>query len=168
MEHKLIYLTGFMGSGKTTVGSKLGERWSMEVIDTDQWIEHKERKSIAEIFAGESEAYFRDLETEALKTIKEDSLIITTGGGIVEREENRKLMKLQGKIVYLYCGIEEIIRRLEGDTSRPLIQHQDEEKITALYRSRMALYEEADVIIDTTRKSVEEIVEEITLWRKKG
>ncbi|MFA9457250.1 shikimate kinase [Halalkalibacter sp. AB-rgal2] len=168
MERKLIYLTGFMGSGKTTVGSKLGEKWSMDVIDTDQWIEHKEKKSIAEIFADEGEAHFRDLETEALKSIKTDSLIITTGGGIVGREENRKLMKRQGKIVYLYCDIEEIIRRLEDDTSRPLIQHRDEEKITALFRSRMVLYEEADVIIDTTKKSVEEIVEAITLWRRKG
>lgn len=167
MEYKMIYLTGFMGSGKTTIGAELGGKLAAKVIDTDRWIEEREGHTIKAIFAEKGEAYFRDLETEALKEIKGNHLIVTTGGGIVGRQENRELMKKNGKVIYLHCQIEELMKRLKNDISRPLIQNQDQEKIAALFQSRKALYEEADVTIDTTKKEIEEVVSMIEEWLKK-
>ncbi|WP_370621829.1 shikimate kinase [Bacillus sp. JCM 19034] len=167
MEYKMIYLIGFMGSGKTTVGAALREQIAANVVDTDQWIEKREGRTVKEIFAEKGEAYFRNLETEALKEIKDNHLIVTTGGGIVSRKENRDLMKDSGKVIYLECQIEELLRRLKDDASRPLLQDQDQEKIVELFYSRKVFYEEADLTIDTTKKGIEEIVSIIDKWLKK-
>lgn len=157
------YITGFMGSGKTTIGQALAKELSFNVIDTDQWIEEQEKQRISELFQTKGEPYFRKQETNALKAIAGQRLIITTGGGIVTKEENRKLMKEKGKIIYLKCDIEEILRRLEDDATRPLLQGKDKAKIEQLFLARKAYYEDADIIIDTTGRPVSDIVHELKL-----
>lgn len=84
-----IYLTGFMGAGKTTVGQQLAQNMKLPVIDTDQEIVKKLNKSIKEIFEENGEAFFRDQETKILKELPTKDVIITTGGGIVIKDENR-------------------------------------------------------------------------------
>ncbi|QOY38781.2 shikimate kinase [Anaerobacillus isosaccharinicus] len=156
-----LFITGFMGAGKTTVGKLLSEQLKIPVIDTDLYIERIKNKKVSEIFQEDGEAKFRDLETESLQEIcKQNQAIITTGGGIILREQNRQLMKQQGKVIFLYCDIEETTRRLAKDNSRPLF-NADLEENKKRFEARLPLYREADYVIDTTSKTVEQIVEEI-------
>ncbi|WP_100404788.1 shikimate kinase [Bacillus solitudinis] len=156
-----IYLTGFMGSGKTTIGQALGKALGYSVIDTDEWIEESRQKKVRDIFQDEGEDFFRELETEALLTLNQKPLVVTTGGGIIIKEHNRKLMNDCGIVVFLDCDLEEIIRRTEGDDTRPLLQNKDKQAVIDLYQKRMPLYQEAAVRIDTTGKTVLQIVQEL-------
>ncbi|MGG3737879.1 shikimate kinase [Aeribacillus pallidus] len=158
----IIFLVGFMGAGKSTIGQKLARKWNVPFIDTDQWIENQYSKTIQEMFAQDGEKVFRQRETEALKQISSTSGVIATGGGIVLKEENRKLLKETGKVVFLSCDPKEMVRRLNGDQSRPLIQRLDEEGIVSLYKQRERLYKEvAHIHIDTTGLSISAAVEEV-------
>ncbi len=156
---KVVYLTGFMGSGKTTVGKKLGEVTGLPVIDTDMAIEEKAGKSIAAIFEQKGEAWFREQEREILNELPDSNVIVTTGGGMVTQQQNRKKMKESGIVVYLKCGLEEIMRRLQGDKTRPLLANA--EKLEGLFSQREGFYEEADIVVLTEGKSVEDIVKEL-------
>ncbi|MFJ8527865.1 shikimate kinase [Bacillus sp. NPDC094106] len=158
---KSIYITGYMGAGKTTIGKALSKELDIAVVDTDQKIEEKQGKLIRDIFAEEGENIFRQYESEMLRSLSTSNMIITTGGGIVERAENRQWMKENGTVVYLYCDPYVIAERLREDTTRPLFQKENIEAFVKKFENRRAYYEEADIHIDTTNKSVEEIMEEL-------
>jgi shikimate kinase len=163
---KTIFLTGFMGAGKTSVGKELAALLNLPVIDTDQLIEQKAGKSINEIFAVEGEAAFRKYERELLRTLPREGVIVTTGGGIVIQKENRDWMKKNGVVIYLHCEPEEILQRLANDTSRPLLKNNKQEQIKQLLAERLAYYKEADFIVDTTNKNIKEIAQEIVIMLK--
>ncbi|EEL97731.1 Shikimate kinase [Bacillus mycoides DSM 2048] len=150
-----------MGVGKTTIGKALSKELHMEVVDTDQKIEEQKEKEIRYIFAEEGEMAFREYESEMLRSLPVQNVIMTTGGGIIEREENRKWMKENGTVVYLYCDPHVIAERLREDTTRPLFQKKDIEAFITKFESRRAYYEEADIHIDTTNKSVKQIMNEL-------
>lgn len=150
-----------MGAGKTTIGKALSKELHIDVVDTDQKIEEKQEKAIRDIFAEEGEIAFREYESEMLRSLPVHNVIITTGGGIIERAENRKWMKENGTVVYLYCDPHVIADRLREDTTRPLFQKKDIEAFVAKFGSRRAYYEEAEIYIDTTNKSVEQIMNEL-------
>lgn len=160
-----VILIGFMGSGKTTVGFRLSYRLRKPVIDTDKEIEREEQRSIAEIFAKEGEAYFRDRETmclqKLLRTVKEQ--IISVGGGLPLREENRKLLRELGQVFYLQASAETIYKRVKHDTTRPLLQCDDPQgKIRTMLAERDGYYRDAaDVVINVDGKSFEQILDEI-------
>jgi shikimate dehydrogenase len=161
-----IILEGFMGSGKTTVSEALAERLDLELMDTDAAIEESEKRSISSIFEKEGEETFRDMETELLKMIVNDHLrnmVISLGGGLPIREENRRLLKEAGKVVYLKASPETVYERIKGDTTRPLLQSEDPmARIKELQASRIEIYEAAsDITIDTDDKTPSEIVDEI-------
>ena len=158
---KSIYITGYMGAGKTTIGKALSKELDIAVVDTDQKIEEKQGKLIRDIFAEEGENIFRQYESEMLRSLSTSNMIITTGGGIVERAENRQWMKENGTVVYLYCDPYVIAERLREDITRPLFQKENIEAFVKKFENRRAYYEEADIHIDTTNKSVEEIMEEL-------
>ncbi|UYX51049.1 shikimate kinase [Bacillus thuringiensis] len=158
---KSIYITGYMGAGKTTIGKALSKELQMDVVDTDQKIEEQKEKAIRHIFAEEGEMIFREYESEMLRSLPVQNVIITTGGGIIEREGNRKWMKENGTVVYLYCDPHVIAERLREDTTRPLFQKKDIDAFVTKFESRRAYYEEADIHIDTTNKSVEKIMNEL-------
>ena len=156
-----IVLIGFMGSGKTTVGKALSEKCGREFLDTDALIEANEGRKISEIFAKEGEAHFRKLEYDVLNNLTEaKDKIISTGGGIVTYPDNRGLLKKAGKVVYLMVKPETVVKRLEGDESRPLLKSDDKlSKVENLLSSRKEMYEDvADIIIDVDYLLVEEIV----------
>jgi shikimate kinase len=161
MNKDSIVLIGFMGSGKTTVGKWIAENQGYIFVDTDELIEAKEGRTINEIFATDGEEYFRNLETQVIGGLAEDDrkLVISVGGGLPVREENRKLMRRAGRVVYLNTSVDELERRLKGDTTRPLLAGSGlRKKITDLMEKREKLYlDAADVVVDTENRTFEEI-----------
>lgn len=160
-----VILIGFMGCGKTTVGLRLSYRLRRTVIDTDKEIEREEKRTIADIFATDGEPCFRDMETACLKRLLEntDGQIISVGGGLPVREENRQLLRELGQVFYLRAKGETIYERLKGDTTRPLLQGDDPmTKIETLLKERDSYYRAAaDVVITVDGKSFGEILNEI-------
>lgn len=160
-----VILIGFMGSGKTTVGLKLSYRLRRAVTDTDKEIEREEKRSISDIFATEGEVYFRDKETACLRKLLKScgNQIISVGGGLPLREENRTLLHELGQVFYLKASAETIYTRLKHDTTRPLLQGADPQtKIKTMLDERDAYYRDAaDVIIDVDGKEFEHILCEI-------
>lgn len=159
---KAIYIIGFMGSGKTTVGKALSGSLGLPVYDTDEEITKFANKSISEIFDEEGEQHFRLLEAEVLRGLPVVDSIITTGGGIILREENRKWMRENGEVIFLYASPEETLHRLEGDQTRPLLQGIKKAKVAHMLEERLPFYlESANLKVDTTSKSINLIVQEI-------
>lgn len=158
-----IVLIGFMGAGKTTVGKALAKTLCCEFIDTDEMIEKEQGRKIANIFAEDGETAFRDMETELLRRLKErkEDFVLSVGGGMPIREENRELLCEIGRVIYLETSKKEIIRRVSGDGNRPLLQGGAlEEKVTALMKARAYIYQEiADEIFYTDGKTVADIVQ---------
>ena len=163
---KRIVLMGFMGAGKTTIGKALAEKLSWDFIDTDAEIEKEQGRKISEIFETEGEQAFRDMETRLLKKLEksEERFVLSIGGGMPVREENRELLRQIGTVVYLKATKEELVRRLSGDTSRPLLQGGAlEEKVAALMAARESIYvETAHQEVVTDGKSVKELIEKIS------
>ena len=163
---KRIVLMGFMGAGKTTIGKALAEKLSWGFIDTDAEIEKEQGRKISEIFETEGEQAFRDMETQLLKKLEksEERFVLSIGGGMPVREENRELLRQIGTVVYLKATKEELVRRLSGDTSRPLLQGGAlEEKVAALMAARESIYvETAHQEVVTDGKSVKELIEKIS------
>ncbi|WP_270179253.1 shikimate kinase [Alkalihalobacillus sp. CinArs1] len=159
---RAVYLTGFMGSGKTSVAYQLAKELSMPLVDTDETIVSETGKEISSIFENEGEEAFREYETATLKKLPVENVIVSTGGGIILKEENRNLMKQNGKVIYLHCEPREIVKRLEGDSSRPLLDVKNRsEQIEKIFSERISFYEDAHETIDTTNLTVEEVVEQI-------
>ncbi len=160
---KRIVLMGFMGAGKSTIGRKLAKTLNCEFIDTDEQIEKEQGRKISDIFAIDGEKAFRDMETDLLKCLQdsEKNFVLSIGGGMPVREENRGLLRNLGTVVYLKTSKEEIIRRVSGDTNRPLLQGGAlEEKVTNLMNAREQIYiDTAHVEVVTDGKSPEELVE---------
>lgn len=162
---KTIYLIGFMGSGKSTIGQAYAEKNKKTYIDTDSFIETFHQKRISDIFKESGESTFRAFETEALKRVSAYE-VVSTGGGIVENIENLQFMGKSGIIVYLHASFKEISIRLANDQTRPLWNSNIEGKID-LYDRRISLYQNhADYIIDTDQKAVDEIIAEIEEFRE--
>lgn len=160
-----VILIGFMGCGKTTVGLRLSYRLRRTVIDTDKEIEREEKRTISDIFATEGESFFRDLETSCLEKLiaVTNNQIISVGGGLPVREENRRLLRELGQVFYLRAEAGTIYERLKDDTTRPLLQGEDPlTKIKKLLQERDPYYRAAaDVVITVDDKSFEEILREI-------
>ena len=162
---KTIVLMGFMGAGKSTIGKSLAKTMNCEFIDTDAYIEKEQGRKISDIFEKDGEMVFRDMETDLLKRLQErtDGFVLSLGGGMPVREENRKLLRNLGCVIYLKTSKEEIIRRVSGDRNRPLLQGGAlEDKVTALMNAREGIYmETSHEEVVTDGKSVEDLVTEI-------
>jgi len=159
---KAIYLTGFMGAGKTTIGEELAKQLQLPVIDTDQQIERKLNKSIREIFEQHGEQYFRNQETRILKELPTTDTIITTGGGIVINSDNREWMKNNGQVVLLNADLDTIYERVHKDPNRPIASKKNKAELIELYQSRVEFYKDCTFIVETAHKNIDEIVNEIS------
>ncbi|MEC4684278.1 MAG: shikimate kinase [Nitrospirota bacterium] len=160
---KNIVLTGFMGSGKTAVGRELANRLGMKLVELDEEIEKAEGLTINEIFSRFGERYFRDRETEIVRKFAgQDNVVISTGGGVVLREENMKALREKGVIVCLKATPETILKRTSTSGERPLLNVDDPlKKIRDLLDYREPFYEKADILIETDSLSTAEIADEI-------
>lgn len=145
MKDKNIILIGYMGCGKTTVGKYLAKVLEYTFVDTDELIEQQQNRTISEIFASEGEQSFRDMETALLKQLIDkmsSRLVISTGGGMAVREENRTLLQTLGTVVYLKASPETIYDRVKGDAKRPLLQCDDPlARIKDMLSQRQSTYE---------------------------
>ena len=163
---KNIVLIGFMGAGKSSLASYLAEQFNMRTVETDQEIVQREGISIPEIFEQYGEEYFRDRESEVIRDLGFDSqTVISAGGGAVLRDENVENMKESGVIVLLTATPKAILDRVKSSTERPLLNGKmNEDYIAALMEKRRARYEDvADLIIDTTDKTIPEVCAEMIL-----
>lgn len=168
---KGILLIGFMGAGKTTIGQLLSEKTGMEQIDLDEKIVAEIGMTIQEYFDLYGEAAFREKETAVLQSYRDSDQIVSTGGGIVLRAENRALLKQMDPVVYLKTDPEVFIERLSADTEnvRPLVLSKTPEEIREIFLPRVPLYEEsATFSVETNDRTPEEIVAEILTRIEKG
>ncbi len=160
---KNIILTGFMGVGKTSIGTQLAKDLGYTFVDTDTLIEADQKMTITSIFATFGEPYFRDVESRIIREVMQrDSQVVSTGGGAVIREENRHAFREAGFVVCLTARPEIIFERIKHETHRPLLRTPDPEaKIRDLLKSRATFYAQADATIDTSEKSVDSVIGEI-------
>lgn len=158
-----IALIGMSGAGKTTVGKLLAEKMNYEFVDIDNQIEKIENKSISQIFADEGEEFFRQLETNMLnELINNDKLVISTGGGIIKNEKNRKFLKNNFFNIFLNVSIDEALERLQQNENRPLLLGNIKDKWQKLYDERLLLYyQTADYIVNADKNNVDFIYEDI-------
>lgn len=159
-----IYLVGFMGSGKTTVGRRLADRLGWTFVDLDAEIEAEQGLSIAEIFDRYGEEHFRRLETEAIRqrvrlAQRGRPMVIALGGGAFARECNIDLLQHNGVTVWLDCPEAVAWGRVEANSDRPLAR--DRERFTALYETRRACYARADFRVESYSDDPESIVEAV-------
>ena len=167
----LIYLAGFMGSGKSTIGPILANTLGFEFVDVDKFVEQKADKRIVDIFATEGEQVFRSIERSTLLEVTtRDHCVISLGGGTIANEENFRLIRESGIIVYLQLTPEEIVHRVHHRSDRPLLTGADgnklppdemQQRVQDLLRRREQFYDRADVIISADRKRVGATVDEI-------
>ena len=156
-----IYLMGMMGSGKSTVGKTLSEQLGKPFIDLDLEIEQSTGKTISEIFENDGAEHFRNIESNQLQ--QHSDSIVACGGGIILKEENRVIIKENGKAILLTASIPELSNRLSASANRPLLTDDNmEETLTKLWLERQLHYlSTADYTIETDGKTPEKITEEI-------
>lgn len=159
-----IFLVGFMGAGKSSVGRRLARSLSLPFIDLDSEIESRESRPVAEIFAADGEARFRALESEVLREAASGpDAVVACGGGAVLSEENRRVLASEGRVVHLRVGADEALSRIGRTESRPLLAGGDaREAAERLLAARVRLYEDvADVTVDTSGRTVAEVAEAV-------
>ena len=163
-----IILIGFMGVGKSQVGHKLAQELKMHFVDTDDLIEKAEEMNIPEIFEKKGEPHFRDIETKTLGTLQDyDNFVISTGGGIILRDENVKMLKQLGPLVLLWSDPDTIYERVKQESHRPLIEADKKKNISEILRQRTPIYNKAaDFTVDTSFLSIDNAVEEILKYVK--
>lgn len=162
--HRLVFLVGFMGCGKTTIGRLLAERLGWNWVDLDEEIERRQGRTINQIFAAHGEPYFRRVERalleETLRTALPRPTVVALGGGTFSQPENCELIRSNSGItVWLHCPLPELRRRCQDATNRPLFR--DAAHFQQLYGQRLPYYEKADFRIDASRRDPTLAVEEI-------
>jgi shikimate kinase len=164
---KPIFLIGYRGTGKTTVARELAARLARDCVDADDIIEQEAGKSIAQIFADDGEAAFRDFESTAVAALKKRS-VMALGGGAVLRESNRQaIARTRGPVVWLTASVETILDRVAADKTtsarRPnLTTGGGRDEVESLLAQRVPLYREcATLVVNTEGKSAAEVADEI-------
>ncbi|MRR05594.1 MAG: shikimate kinase [Deltaproteobacteria bacterium] len=165
-----IILTGFMGTGKSSVGRFLASHLHYAFSDLDSLIVQREGKSINTIFAELGESYFRDVESSVLRDVLcRSAQVVSTGGGAVILPENRDHMKKSGIVINLVASPETILRRLHADEDRPLLRDaKNLPQLEKLLEQREPFYAEADIRIDTEGKNVEDVARDILNFLERG
>ncbi len=156
-----VYLIGFMGTGKSAVGHRLRGRYAVDELD--ERFEQEQGQTITAFFTDHGEAGFRTHESELLKSSNAE--VIVTGGGIVEREENRLYMQESGTVVWIDTPFELIWERIASDPNRPLVTEQ--EQVRRLFERRYSLYAgvatvrlEGTASIEELTRAIETVLEE--------
>lgn len=171
-EPSLIFLTGFSGSGKSTIGPLLANSLGYDFLDLDREIERREGKSINAIFAEKGETYFRGLELDLIEGVTGGKeLVVSLGGGVLQNDRCFPLIIASGTLVYLHSSPEVLAKRLSHKTDRPLMKDENgdrlsrkeiENKILEMLGKREHRYKAAQIIVETDTKRIGSTVEELT------
>lgn len=160
-----IVLIGYMGSGKSTIGKYMSNKYKYDFIDTDMLIEESEGMKISEIFATKGEEYFRQLETDTISKLVDrlHNTIISTGGGLPIRKNNADILKLLGNVIYLDSNADTIYNRVKGGTNRPILNCENPyKKICEMLIKRGPCYEYAsDVKVNVDTDNIDKVVDKI-------
>lgn len=170
-DRQLIFLTGFMGSGKSTIGPILANTLGYDFVDVDRLIEQKANARVVQIFERDGEGRFRELEHEVLNDVaSRDHCVVSLGGGTIANDQNFRLIRERGVIVYLQLAPDEIYQRVHHRPDRPLLwdgsgkllsADQLQERIRQLLTDRERYYKQADIIVPSDRRRVGVTVDEI-------
>ncbi len=162
LEPSNIYLFGPPGVGKSAVGRALAQRLGRTFVDGDGWIETRQRASVAEIFAGQGEQAFRRLERQALAALAPRAgLVVACGGGMLLDPANRAAAEASGTVVCLTCETQELVQRAGDGAGRPLLEGDPQARLEALLRSRQSAYLSFPLQVDTSGRSLPEVVEAV-------
>ncbi len=172
MKKSLVFLTGFMGSGKSTIGPLLAKEIGYDFIDVDELIEKVDGRKIVDIFRESGEIYFRNLERQILidTVLKLSKFVIALGGGTITFADNLFLVKKFGILIYLKASPEILLHRIKFKTDRPLLldpmgnplpENLLFERIMTLLKMREPYYLQADFLVSTDDRDIEETVAEI-------
>ena len=158
-----ITIIGFMGTGKTTIATKLANRLGMRYVSTDDMIEKREKRTINEIFTKSGEEYFRDVESEVAREVSGlDGAVIDAGGGAVIRDENMASFKSAGIVICLTADEDAIIERTKRYKHRPLLNCEDpKRRIRDLIAKRAPFYAKANHTINTSELTIDQVIEKI-------
>ena len=177
MKKKIYYLTGFMAAGKSTIGPILANTLGWEFYDLDKEVEKKEGTKITELFNRRGEEYFRKSETEILRKLSgRNEVIISLGGGAIASDENFRIIKSSGKIIYLKSSPEIVYKRLRFKRDRPAFIFEGDElpskeeflqRINDLLEARKKYFEQCDFVVDTDTQKVGKTVDIIAKFINK-
>lgn len=158
-----IILTGFMATGKTSVGKELAERLGYVFVDLDALIEAEAGMPIARIFATQGEERFRELESRMVEQVaRRDASVIATGGGAIVNPRNLEALKRSGVVIALTAKPETILARVGSGKDRPMLWGGETlDRIRLLLAERAPAYAKADLTVDTTEQSIEQVVDHI-------
>ena len=158
-----LYLVGFMGTGKTTIGRTVAHRLGFAMIDSDHEIEKRQGRTIPEIFATTGEAAFRVMERAFIEGgHPAERAVVSCGGGLVVQPGMLDLLKQKGVVICLHASLETILHRTQGNKNRPLLDVDDPfERIRALYAVREPIYNRAGTVILTDGRTMLDIVQHV-------
>ena len=166
-----LYLVGFMGTGKTTIGRAAALRMGFALLDTDHEIERQEGRTIAEIFAGPGEAAFRALERHYIESGHPATrTVISCGGGLVVQPGMLELLQSRGVVICLHASLETILARTGRHLHRPLLNVEDpDQRVRTLYAAREPIYKRAGTVILTDSRPLNDIVGHVVrAWRREA
>lgn len=161
---KTVVLVGMMGSGKTTVGRLVADRFGVDFFDSDEVIEASSRMTVAEIFSSHGEVEFRRRESETLKTLVPCSelRVVAVGGGAILDEDNRAVIRDSSTVVWLRTGVETLSDRVGSGESRPLLGKDPKDSLRRIADSRADIYEStADFVVDTDGLTPEAVADAV-------
>jgi shikimate kinase len=163
-----LALIGFMGTGKTSVGRLLAELLHFEFLDTDELIQSRTGRTIADIFARDGEPAFRKLEQQIVEELAaREKTVISTGGGLPTNPENLAKLKHHALVVCLWATPEKIWERVRNQSHRPLLHDADpQKKIRDLLSVREPFYKQADVLVNTDGRSARAVAQQVALQFK--
>jgi shikimate kinase len=158
-----LYLVGFMGTGKTTIGRSVAHRLGFGLLDSDHEIERKQGKTIPQIFASDGEAAFRAMEHDFIHGGHPATrTIVACGGGLVVQPGMAETLRQKGVVICLHASLETILRRTQGNKNRPLLDVDDPmERIRTLYAVREPIYNKAGTVILTDGRPMLDIVQHV-------
>jgi shikimate kinase len=164
-----LYLVGFMGTGKTTVGRAVAHRLNFQVLDSDHEIERQQGKSIPEIFAQQGEPAFRQMERDFIdRGHPAQRTVVACGGGLVVQPGMLELLRTRGVVVCLHAALETVLARTARHRNRPLLDVENpDERIRTLYAAREPVYKQAGTIILTDSRPLSDIAAHVVrVWRR--
>ena len=162
MQARNIVLVGFMGAGKSVCGRMLAKRLGRCFVETDDMITAREGCSIPEIFARHGEARFRELEAEMVQALAlKSGDVVATGGGLPCREGMMDTLRELGTVVWLRGEPLDLLERARRQGARPMLDGRSDDDVVALYRAREPFYSRAHLTIDTTGRTVDQVVAEL-------